>query len=134
MSEAAVDIIPLGGLGQFGMNCTLLRAGNDVAIIDAGMAFPAADLWGFDAIVPDLGRFLESGVRVSAIVLTHGHEDHIGGVPYVMERTSCPVYGSDLTLQFLRGRLQGRSPDAAIRLVTVAGRERVEAGPFSIEF
>src|SRR5438093_631390 len=131
---SAVDIIPIGGLGQFGMNCTLLRAGDEVAVVDAGMMFPPGDFWGVDAIVPDLGSFLSGGARVVAIGLTHGHDDHIGGAGHLMEQTHCPVYGSDLTLGFLRRRLRERDRNGADRLVRVSGSDRARAGPFAFEF
>lgn len=134
MSEPTVEIIPFGGVGQFGMNCTILRAGDDAIVVDAGMAFPAGENWGVDAIVPDLGELLDSGVGVLAVVLTHGHEDHIGGLPYVFQKTSCPVYGSDMTLELARARLRNWGLAASGRLVSVRGRGRVSAGPFQVEF
>lgn len=143
----AVDIVPLGGLGQFGMNCTLLRSGAECAVVDAGMMFPTADQWGVDAILPDVSRFLSGGyqksaptrpetspARLAAIVLTHGHDDHIAGVPRLMQEFDCPVYGSEMTLGLLRARLRDRDIDPGRRLVPVAGRERIAAGPFTFEF
>ena len=131
----AVDIVPLGGLGQFGMNCTLLRSGADCAVIDAGMMFPPADLWGIDAILPDVAGFLQAeGGRLGAIVLTHGHDDHIGGVARLLQSTDAPVYGSEMTLGLLRGRLRDGDIDPGRRLVPVEGRSKVAAGPFTFEF
>lgn len=131
----AVDIVPLGGLGQFGMNCTLLRSGTDCAVIDVGMMFPPADFWGIDAILPDVAAFLTSGgAQLAAIVLTHGHDDHIGGVARLMQESEAPVYGSEVTLGLLRARLRDREVEPGRRLVPVVGRQKIAAGPFTFEF
>lgn len=131
----AVDIVPLGGLGQFGMNCTLLRSGDDCVVVDVGMMFPPADFWGIDAILPDVAAFLTSGgASLRAIVLTHGHDDHIGGVTRLMQESDAPVYGSAMTLGLLKARLSDREIDPGRRLVPVGGRQRINAGPFALEF
>ena len=134
MSGGAVEVIPVGGLGRFGMNCTLIRSGDDVLIIDAGLMFPQGGSWGVDAIIPDLSIFLGDGPRPAAIVLTHGHDDHIGGVPFLMATTECPVYGSDLTLAFLKTRLPEGFPGASERLRRASPGARIQAGPFAVEF
>ena len=92
-----MEIVPLGGLGQFGMNATLLRSGAQAAVVDAGMMFPSGEFWGIDAILPDVTAYLADATRLVAIVLTHGHDDHIGGVPRLMQETDCPVYGARMT-------------------------------------
>jgi ribonuclease J len=131
----AVDVVPQGGLGQFGMNCTLVRSGDDCAVVDCGMMFPPAELWGIDAILPDVAGFLGAeGGRLAAIVLTHGHDDHIGGIARLMQSSDAPVYGSDMTLGLLRARLRDRDIDPGSRLIPVASRGKVVAGPFSFEF
>ncbi len=132
--NGVVEIVPIGGLGQFGMNCTLIRSGGEAIVVDVGMAFPPGDAWGIDAIVPDLGTVLGPGCRAAAIVLTHGHEDHIGGVSRAMMVTDCPVYGSDVTLGLLGERLRELDLDGTGRLVPVRGRDRIQAGPFTVEF
>lgn len=133
MSEA-VELIAVGGLGQFGMNCAIVRCGGSAIVIDVGLAFPGSEPCGVDAIVPDITSVLGEGVRAEAIVATHGHEDHIGGLPRALAATGCPVYGSDITLGLLADKLAQRGVPAGDRLHTVRGRAQVDAGPFRIEF
>ena len=96
-----VEIIPLGGLGEFGMNTMAIRYRGDIVVIDAGLMFPRDDLLGVDIVVPDLKYLVENRENLRAVVLTHGHEDHIGGLPYLLQEVSAPVYGTPLTLGFV---------------------------------
>jgi ribonuclease J len=126
-----VELVPLGGLGEFGMNLMVCAYGDTAIVIDAGVMFPEPDLPGVDLIIPDLTHLQKYAGGVSALVLTHGHEDHIGGVPYVLPFISGPVYGTPLTLALLEPKLD----DAARgRLTPVGPRQTVTAGPFRIEF
>lgn len=130
----AVDVVPLGGLGEFGLHCLAIRCAGTTIVVDAGSMFPDADLPGVDLMVPDF-EYLGSGSgRVQAVVLTHGHEDHIGAVPYLMPLVDGPVLGSPLTLALLGSKLEEHGIEPAGRLRSVSPRERVTVGPFTIEF
>ena len=128
-----LEVVPLGGLGEFGMNMLALTWGETTIVVDAGVMFPDPELLGVDRIIPDL-TYLQQKRRVAALVLTHGHEDHIGGVPHVLPLVDGPVYGTPLTLALVEPKLQEHGLDAAGRLVTVRPRDRVTSGPFTIEF
>ncbi len=128
-----LEIVPLGGLGEFGMNMLALTWGDTTIVVDAGVMFPDPDLPGVDRIIPDL-TYLQQKGRAAALVLTHGHEDHIGGVPHVLPLVDGPVYGTPLTLAFVRPKLEEHGLDGAHPLVEVRPRQRVSVGPFEIEF
>ncbi len=127
-----LHLIPLGGLGEFGMNMMLVACGGTAILVDAGVMFPEPDLLGVDLIIPDL-RPLQQ-YRVQALVLTHGHEDHIGAVPHVLPHIEGPIYGTKLTLALLEPKLEEQAPDVKARLVEVAPRDRVTIGGFTLEF
>jgi len=127
---SGVRLVPLGGLGEFGLNALVLEWQDDLLLVDAGVMFPSAEMPGVDSIVPDFQYLAERRDRLCAIVLTHGHEDHIGGLPFALQAAAAPVYGSRLTLGFVRRRLQDRATDADLRLLTPG--QPVEAGPFRI--
>ena len=129
-----LEIVPLGGLREFGMNMMALTWGDTTIVVDAGVLFPEPELPGVDLVIPDLSYLDESGRRISALVLTHGHEDHIGGVPYVIPRLDGPVYGTPLTLAMVEPKLEEHGVEAPRGLVPVAPRDRVTVGPFTIEF
>src|SRR5580765_6883869 len=126
-----LEVVPLGGLGEFGMNMLALSWGDTTIVIDAGVMFPDPELLGVDRIIPDL-TYLQQKGRVAALVLTHGHEDHIGAVPHVAPLVDGPIYGTALTLALVEGKLREHGVEA--QLVTVKPRDRVEVGPFAIEF
>ena len=98
-----LQVIPLGGLGEIGKNMTVLRFGSDILVIDAGLMFPTEDMLGIDLVIPDITYLLENRDCIKGIVLTHGHEDHIGALPYVLTQIDVPVYGTPLTLGILKG-------------------------------
>jgi len=127
---SGVRLVPLGGLGEFGLNALVLEWQDDLLLVDAGVMFPSAEMPGVDSIVPDFQYLAERRDRLCAIVLTHGHEDHIGGLPFALQAAPAPVYGSRLTLGFVRRRLQDRATSADLRLLTSG--QPVEAGPFRI--
>jgi ribonuclease J len=130
----ALDVVPLGGLREFGMNMMLVSWGDTSILVDAGVMFPEPELPGVDLIIPDLGALESSGCRISALVLTHGHEDHIGAVPYVWPLIDGPVYGTPLTLALVEPKLREHKIDPGDRLRCVAPRDRVEVGPLTVEF
>src|SRR3954466_9095587 len=128
-----LEIVPLGGLGEFGMNMLALSYADTTIVIDAGVMFPDPEMLGVDRIIPDL-TYLQQKGPVAALVLTHGHEDHIGAVPHVLPHVSGPVFGTPLTLAFIEPKLREHGLDGAHRLVPVRPRDRVTVGPFEIEF
>jgi ribonuclease J len=128
-----LEVVSLGGLGEFGMNMLALSWGETTIVVDAGVMFPDPELLGVDLIIPDLSYLQQKG-RVAALVLTHGHEDHIGAVPYLLPLFDGPVYGTAMTLAFIEPKLEEHEIDAKDRLKTVKPRDVVTIGPFTIEF
>ena len=128
-----VQIIPLGGLGEIGKNMTVFRYGDDMILIDAGLMFPEDDMLGIDLVIPDITYLIENQDKLKGIFLTHGHEDHIGALPYVMKQIDCPVYGTALTLGILQGRLKenGVSSD---NCRTIKPGDKITAGAFKLDF
>jgi ribonuclease J len=133
-SPATLEIVPLGGVGEFGMNMMALSWEDTTILVDAGVMFPEPDQLGVDLIIPDLTYVESRRHQVKALVLTHGHEDHIGGVPHVMPLFDGPVYGTPFTLALVEPKLEEHGIDPAGRLRTVAPRQTVTVGPFTVEF
>ncbi|MEO6815297.1 MAG: ribonuclease J [Edaphobacter sp.] len=132
MTLDKLKMIPLGGLGEFGMNCMALRWQDDIIVIDAGLMFPEEELLGVDIVVPDISYLTENRDKVRAILLTHGHEDHIGGLPWILSELNVPVYGTEFTLAYVEGKLEEhRLLDDADLNEMLPGR-RFTLGPFSI--
>src|SRR5215203_748750 len=130
--DAPLEIVPLGGVGEFGMNMMVIACGDTAIIVDAGVTFPEPELLGVDLIIPDF-RPLER-FTIAALVLTHGHEDHIGAVAHVLPHVKGPVYGTPFTLALVEGKLEQHGDDVKSRLVRVKPRDRVTVGSFVIEF
>jgi ribonuclease J len=134
MSDKKLKIVPLGGLGEFGMNSMAIRYGDDIIVVDAGMAFPDDELLGVDIVTPDFGYLKQNAAHVRGVILTHGHEDHIGGVPFLLNEISVPVYGTAFTLALVERRLEEHGMVDDVKLNAVKVGDRLELGPFSIEF
>ncbi|HEX8160530.1 MAG TPA: ribonuclease J [Pyrinomonadaceae bacterium] len=130
----AIEIIPLGGIGEFGMNCMAVRYGDEMLILDAGMGFPAETAFGVDVCVPDFSFLDEYKDDITAIVLTHGHEDHLGALPYVLKRFNVPVYCSHFTAGLAESKLQEHELTDSVLVHRVEPRQTVEIGVFSVEF
>jgi ribonuclease J len=134
MSDKKLKIVPLGGLGEFGMNSMAIRYGDDIIVVDAGMAFPDDELLGVDIVTPDFGYLKQNAAHVRGVILTHGHEDHSGGVPLLLNEISVPVYGTAFTLALVERRLEEHGMVDDVKLNAVKVGDRLELGPFSIEF
>lgn len=132
MTDNKLEIIPLGGVGVFGMNMMAMRYGGQAIIIDAGMGFPEEDAPGVDIIIPDFSFIEQYRDEITAIVLTHGHEDHIGAVPFLLKEVNVPVYGTHLTLAFIENKLQEHGLKAELH--AVESRDRVALGNFEVEW
>jgi ribonuclease J len=130
----SLTAIPLGGLGEFGMNMMALRVGDDIIVIDAGMMFPESELLGVDLVIPDITYLKQNRAHVRAIVLTHGHEDHIGALPYILRDLNVPVYGTRFTLALVKKRLDEAGLLQSTTLREVIPSRLVEIGPYEIEF
>jgi ribonuclease J len=130
----AVEVIPVGGLGEFGMNMMLVACGETALLVDAGVMFPEPELFGVDLVIPDVAALGKYKGRIAALILTHGHEDHIGAVPHVWPHINGPVYGTAFTLAMVTPKLDEHGVDYDGRLITVTPRQRIEIGPFTVEF
>jgi ribonuclease J len=128
-----LKIIPLGGLGEFGMNCLALRWEDDIIVIDAGLMFPESELLGVDIVVPDISYLIENKQHVRAILLTHAHEDHIGGLPWILNELKVPVYATEFTLAYVEGKLEEHGLLDETELIEIAPKEKFAVGPFTIE-
>ena len=131
--DTKLQIIPLGGLGEIGKNMTVIRFGTEMILIDSGLMFPENDMLGVDLVIPDISYILENRQYLKAILLTHGHEDHIGAIPYILKNLSVPVYGTRLTLGILEGRLKENGVDSG-NLHPVSPGEILMLGCFSVGF
>jgi len=133
MQTKTLKIIPLGGVGEFGMNCLALRWEDDIIVIDAGLMFPESELLGVDIVVPDITYLIENKKHVRAILLTHGHEDHIGGLPWILSELKVPVYATEFTLAYVEGKLEEHQLLDETELIEISPREKFSIGPFTIE-
>ena len=133
MQTKKLKIIPLGGLGEFGMNCLALRWEDDIIVIDAGLMFPESELLGVDIVVPDISYLVENKAHVRAIILTHGHQDHIGGLPWLLSELKVPVYATEFTLAYVEGNLEENQLLDETELVEITPKEKFTIGPFTIE-
>jgi ribonuclease J len=134
MVTRKLEIIPLGGVGQFGMNMMAMRYGGETIIVDAGMSFPEEDQPGVDIIIPDFTFIEQYRDEISAIILTHGHEDHIGAVPFLLREIDVPVYGTHLTLALLENKLIEHGLSDSAELHAVHARDVVKLGDFEVEW
>lgn len=131
--ENTLAVIPLGGVEEIGLNMTVLEYDEDIIIVDAGLMFPEEDTLGVDFIIPDISYLIQNRAKVKAVILTHGHEDHTGALPFLLKEIQVPVYGTPLTLGLVREKLSEHSLDTA-ELIPVMPRDVVRIGKFSVEF
>src|SRR5512142_3116552 len=132
MDGKKLHVVPLGGLGEFGMNCMVVRWCDDIIVIDAGLMFPEAELLGVDIVVPDITYLIENRAHVRAVVLTHGHEDHIGALPWILQEINVPVWGTEFTLAYVEDKLEEHKLLDDATLNEIVPGERFQIGPFTI--
>lgn len=132
--DGTLRIIPLGGLGEIGKNMTAIELGEDIVVIDCGLAFPDEDMPGVDLVIPDVSYLVKNQARLRGILLTHGHEDHIGAIPYVLQQIRTPIYGTRLTVGIVKNKLEETSLPYEPELKTVEAGDTVELGAIKAEF
>lgn len=133
-SDQTLEVVPLGGLGEFGMHMMAFRSNGDIIVVDAGVMFPDEELLGIDIIVPDITYLLENKSEVKAIFLTHGHEDHIGALPFIVPYLNVPIYGSAFTMALVKSKLEQHGIIDEAQLHTITAKQSITAGCFSVEF
>lgn len=133
-SKEKFNIIPLGGLGEIGKNMLIIEHNKDIIIVDSGMTFPEEDMLGIDLVIPDISYLIENQEKIKGIFLTHGHEDHIGGLPYVLRQIDAPIYGTKLTLGLVGGKLAEHQLEKEADLRIAKPGDRVKVGEFEVEF
>jgi len=134
MTEDAVRIIPLGGLGEIGKNMTAVEYRGKIVVLDCGVEFPSEDMLGIDLVLPDIRWLMERQQDVLAFVITHGHEDHQGALPFVLRRLNRPVYGSRFTLALIKSKLEEHGLLKSVELIEVSDKSHLELGPFDLSF
>ncbi len=133
-TAAKLRIMSLGGLQEIGKNMTVLEYGNDIIVVDCGMGFPDDDMLGVDLVIPDISYLVKNADKIRGILITHGHEDHIGAVPYVLQQINVPIYGTRLSLGIIEGKLDENSPGYDPELYTVEAGDVINLGVFKAEF
>ena len=129
-----LKIIPLGGLDEIGKNMTVYEYGGEMIVVDCGMGFPEEDMYGIDCIIPDVSYLVKNKARIRGLFITHGHEDHIGAIPYVLRQVNMPIYCTRLTAGLIRLKLEEHGMAKSVKLITVEPGETIRAGKFSVEF
>ena len=129
-----LKIIPLGGLNEIGKNMTVYEYGGEIIVVDCGMAFPGDDMYGIDCVIPDVSYLVKHKNRIRGMFITHGHEDHIGAVPYILKKVNIPIYCTRLTAGLIRLKLEEHGLLKTTKIVTVESGMTVKAGKFSVEF
>ena len=133
-TDQTLDVVALGGLGEFGMHMMAFRCDGSIIVVDAGIMFPDEELLGIDIIVPDITYLLENKSEVKAIFLTHGHEDHIGALPFILPYLNVPVFGSSFTMALVKNKLEQHGLIGEAQLHTIKAKEQIRAGCFTVQF
>lgn len=133
-NQAKVSIIPLGGLGEIGKNMTVIKFGESLLVIDCGLMFPEDEMLGIDIVIPDMSFLVENAASVKGIILTHGHEDHIGAIPYLLRELDVPIYGTKLTLGLLEAKLREAGLLGSAQLKCIDAQSSLRLGPFLVDF
>ena len=131
---SSVKIIPLGGLGQIGMNITAFECNNQILIVDCGLAFPDEDMLGIDLVIPDITYFKDNASKIRGLVITHGHEDHIGAIPYFEKELNVPIYATKLTMALIENKLKEHGILNNVERHVVTHGDKVKLGIFNVEF
>ena len=129
-----LSIIPLGGLGEIGLNMMLFEYEDDIIVVDAGLMFPEEEMLGVDIVIPDITYLKERKDKIRGIIITHGHEDHIGALPYILREINVPIYATPLTIGLIKGKLKEHKLDETSELISVKPRQIIELGCFIVEF
>src|SRR5512143_1760417 len=131
---SALSVIPRGGVGEIGFNSTVLEYGDDMMLVDCGLMFPDDEMLGVDIVIPDFSYLMENRDKVRGIVITHGHEDHTGALPYLLRELNVPVYATRLTIGLIKEKLAEHGLDRSVKMVEVSPRDTVTLGCFKVEF
>ena len=129
-----LKIIPLGGLNEIGKNMTAYEYGGEIIVVDCGMAFPGDDMYGIDLIIPDVSYLIKNRSRIRGLFITHGHEDHVGAIPYVLKQLNMPIYCTRFTAGLIKLKLEEHGLLKSTKLITVEPGKSVRAGKFTVEF
>ena len=132
--DGKIRIIPLGGLGAVGKNITLIEYNDDILIIDCGIMFPTEEMPGIDFLIPDFSYLFKNKARIKGLIVTHGHEDHIGAIPFLLQKINVPIYGTKLSLGLIQSRLTERPPSEEPRFIEISPRDIQHIGAFRVEF
>ena len=132
--ESNLKIIPLGGLEQIGMNITAFEYEDSIVVVDCGLSFPADDMLGIDLVIPDISYLLENKEKVKGFVFTHGHEDHIGALPYILKQMNVPLYATRLTMGLIENKLKEHNLVNQVKRKVVKFGQSINLGCFRIEF
>ena len=133
-AKSKLKVIPLGGLNEIGKNITAFEYENEIIVVDCGLAFPEDEMLGVDIVIPDITYLEKNKEKVKAMLITHGHEDHIGAIPYFLKKINVPVYGSKLALGLIKVKLAEHNLDKTTKLVTIEPRQILKFGKFKVEF
>ena len=129
-----MKIIPLGGLNEIGKNMTVYEHGGEIIVVDCGMGFPDDSMYGVDLIIPDVTYLIKNANRIRGLFITHGHEDHIGAIPYILKQVNMPIYCTRLTAGLIKLKLEEHGLSKSVKLITVEAGEMIRAGKFYVEF
>jgi ribonuclease J len=132
--KSKIKLIPLGGMQEIGKNMMAIEYKDSIIVLDCGLAFPDEEMLGIDLVIPDISYLVKNKEKVRAIVLTHGHEDHIGALPYVLPQIDVPVYGTKLTLGLVENKLKEHGLLSSVELITVKPKDKIKIGEFEVEF
>ena len=134
MNKNLLRVIPLGGLGEIGKNITAIEYDDEIIIIDCGLAFPDEDMYGVDLVIPDIKYLLDKVDRIKGLFLTHGHEDHIGAIPYILKQINIPIYGTNLTIGLVKNKLIEHNIINDCKLNVVNSKDIIKFKNISVEF
>src|SRR5580704_5261174 len=128
-----VQVIALGGVGEIGKNCSVVREDDDIVVIDCGLSFPNEEMLGIDIVVPDFTYLVQNKDKVRGVFITHAHEDHVGGLPYLLSQIDVPVYCTEFTQALIRAKLEERLPSKKVDIRVFRAGDILEAGAMSVE-